>query len=511
LKHELDRLQPSAADTKDVGRKLRSQEATRFKSELSAYFPEYDQIMGNEPKETRTPRLFSHCSIQSIADHSPTTTDLLNPDTPIIIDLSDPAPPDSSSSSSHSKQPHPSPSTTTTTTTTYPIRSYSDTLFTDLHDAQRIDLSFLTTKPNPLQQPPSHSTRTTTTTSKNTADPLPDTLYWPLHKREARQERSIRNTEKGRAQHERDQIARLLDGLQGHDWLRVMGVSGITESKKKAFEPAREYFIKGCEGILDKFRRWAAEERRRRLEDRESKDKEKGVGKRGRGRKRRGEVGGERGGEGEVEGEVETEGEVVATEGEGAGEEGSGGEMDVEEEGEEEEEEQEEDDKPEEKHPKRRGAHPQPEPPDEISDVDASIAKQLREEARAAAAASRTTTATTTSTYKNGPGRRPPPPRTKPRRVRDMFGRLVPEEILPPEQYLSHFAPAYQNVGVELSEGRGGRLRRRKTTLAWGQPLPVLQQRDFVLPEEAFERGEKGKETGEAVGGKRRRSARVRK
>ncbi len=54
LKHELNRLRPNATDTKEPGRKLRSQEATRFKSELSAYFPEYDEVIGNDPKETRT-------------------------------------------------------------------------------------------------------------------------------------------------------------------------------------------------------------------------------------------------------------------------------------------------------------------------------------------------------------------------------------------------------------------------------------------------------------------------
>lgn len=53
IKHELDRLQPSAADLKDEKRKLRSQEGTRFKSELSAYFPEYDEVIGNDPKEER--------------------------------------------------------------------------------------------------------------------------------------------------------------------------------------------------------------------------------------------------------------------------------------------------------------------------------------------------------------------------------------------------------------------------------------------------------------------------
>lgn len=62
IKHELDRLQPSVADTSSAterpGRKLRSQEATRFKSELSAYFPDYDEVIGNDPKEQRTCNLF---------------------------------------------------------------------------------------------------------------------------------------------------------------------------------------------------------------------------------------------------------------------------------------------------------------------------------------------------------------------------------------------------------------------------------------------------------------------
>jgi hypothetical protein len=45
-----------------------------------------------------------------------------------------------------------------------------------------------------------------------------------------------------------------------------MGVSGITESKKKDFAPAREYFIKGCLAIIEKFRTWREEEKRRKLE-----------------------------------------------------------------------------------------------------------------------------------------------------------------------------------------------------------------------------------------------------
>ena len=55
IRHELDRLQPSEADRnfRDGGgrRKLRSQDNSRLKSDLSYYFPEYDQVIGNDPKE----------------------------------------------------------------------------------------------------------------------------------------------------------------------------------------------------------------------------------------------------------------------------------------------------------------------------------------------------------------------------------------------------------------------------------------------------------------------------
>ncbi|KAI9163156.1 hypothetical protein HJFPF1_04755 [Paramyrothecium foliicola] len=227
IRHELDRLQPQPDDTKERGRKLRSQEATRFKSELSAYFPDYDEVIGNEPKEQH----------------------LLNADTPIVL-----------VDSGHRRmapQPAAQQAVSQATVTTpnhdvdeYPVRGYGDALFSDVYDAQRIDFGFLEAQYK----------------NKTLGDPLPDNLFEPVHKRAERLERSIRNTEKGRAQHEKDQIIRLLDGLQGHDWLRLMGVNGITETRKKSFEPARDYFIKGCQAILDKFRNWSLEEKRRKLE-----------------------------------------------------------------------------------------------------------------------------------------------------------------------------------------------------------------------------------------------------
>lgn len=129
------------------------------------------------------------------------------------------------------------------------MRTYGDNLFANLYDSQRIDFAFLEARYN----------------GKDVEDPLPDAYFGPAHKKAERLEKSIRNTEKGRAQHEKDQIIRLLNELQGHDWLRTMGVSGVTESRKKTFEPARDHFIKGCQAILEKFRVWSQEEKKRKL------------------------------------------------------------------------------------------------------------------------------------------------------------------------------------------------------------------------------------------------------
>ncbi|KAI0190926.1 something about silencing, SAS, complex subunit 4-domain-containing protein [Xylaria flabelliformis] len=230
IRHELDRLQPSAADTSSAtgppGRKLRSQEATRFKSELAAYFPEYDEVIGNDPKEQH----------------------LLNADTPIIILDTEHESSDTVANSTAAAHQHPTRSKCRPHSST--VRVYSDRLFTDLHTSPLVGSDFLKAE---------HS-------SDGLEDPLPDSHFAPSHRRAERLEKSIRNTERGRAQHEKDQIIRLLGELQGHDWLRTMGVNGVTESRRKSFEPARDHFIKGCQTILDKFRSWSQEEKRRKLE-----------------------------------------------------------------------------------------------------------------------------------------------------------------------------------------------------------------------------------------------------
>ncbi|KAK4172479.1 something about silencing, SAS, complex subunit 4-domain-containing protein [Triangularia setosa] len=399
LKHELDRLQPNAADTraKDQGRKLRSQEATRFKSELSAYFPEYDEVIGNEPKK----------------EH------LLNLETPIVI-ASDTAP--------HSFNP-----------LAFPVQSYGDNLYTDLFDCQRIDFAFLAKQSKPLDP------------SQPNKDPLPDSYYEPIHKKEEKQERSVRNTEKIRAQHERDQVVRLHDGLQGPDWLRVMGVSGVTESRKRTFEPAREYFIKGCESILDKFRRWTAEEKRRKQE-----------------KERKAKYQAER----EAATSEEKDQESSARTSRATSTNGH-------------------DERPAPKKRKRDAVVPDSEeealgddeldgePPDDVeeSDVDASVAKQLREEALAAAVKK--------SSSKSKP---PPKKRIRPSKLPPSQAKTAPTvepSPAPPQQekeFTSFFARKHQRDAA-LNANRRRISARRNPVLAWGVAVPDVAEAEFGLPE----------------------------
>lgn len=127
----------------------------------------------------------------------------------------------------------------------------SEETFTTLNDATRIDFSAMDKR-------------------NLTRDPMSDTVYLKAHRRAERQEKQLRNIEKERAMHEKVQLERLLDGLKGHDWLRVMGISGITDGEKKAYEPKRDYFIREVLMLLEKFREWKEEEKRRRVEKEES-------------------------------------------------------------------------------------------------------------------------------------------------------------------------------------------------------------------------------------------------
>jgi hypothetical protein len=97
-------------------------------------------------------------------------------------------------------------------------------------------------------------------------DPLADSVYFAQHRRAERKEKQLRNIEKERAMHEKVQLERLLDGLLGPDWLKVMGITGVTDGERKDWEPKRDYFVKEVRALVDKFRVWKEEEKRLRAE-----------------------------------------------------------------------------------------------------------------------------------------------------------------------------------------------------------------------------------------------------
>lgn len=97
-------------------------------------------------------------------------------------------------------------------------------------------------------------------------DPLTSELYFKAHRRAERGEKSHKNREKESAQHEKFQLERILEELKGQSWLKCMGITGITESEKKIYEPKRAIFIQRVTALLDKFKAWKEEEKRRKAE-----------------------------------------------------------------------------------------------------------------------------------------------------------------------------------------------------------------------------------------------------
>lgn len=126
---------------------------------------------------------------------------------------------------------------------------YPDILYTELKKTEKVDFSSLLNL-----------------CEDNDEDLLCDTYFESMHQKSHKAEKRIRKTDRERAQHDKDRVVKLLEGLRGHCWLKLMGVNCLMESKKKEYESARQYFIVGCESILVKFRLWRDEEKRKKEE-----------------------------------------------------------------------------------------------------------------------------------------------------------------------------------------------------------------------------------------------------
>ncbi|OCL10425.1 hypothetical protein AOQ84DRAFT_289324 [Glonium stellatum] len=225
---------PVGAQGNQDKRTLRSQDGgSRLKSDLSIYFPNYDDVIADAPKQPEFLDLDTQICII---------------DEPLKVPKPQPvpAPPSSRSSASpnRSRKSNPVASPNGASNSTTPQKTPSTPF-------QVVDFSSINRHTN-------HN--------DNSPDPLSDSVYFAAHRRAERKEKQLRNIEKERAMHEKVQLERLLDGLQGPDWLRVMGITGVTDGEKKDWEPKRDYFVSEVRALVDKFRIWKEEEKRLKME-----------------------------------------------------------------------------------------------------------------------------------------------------------------------------------------------------------------------------------------------------
>ncbi|KAF1808133.1 hypothetical protein P152DRAFT_462867 [Eremomyces bilateralis CBS 781.70] len=217
---------PAAVDAVQTAdkRTLRSQDGgTRMKSDLAIYFSNYDDIITGAPK----------------------ARDVIEIDSKIFI-MDEPVP--------DATRPSTSPAASKTQSTSPYAKSHRRSAVSSKPE------SSTSNGIHPVHFPSISPSLTTPT------DPLPDTHYFKPHRRAERKEKQLRNIEKERAQHEKVQLERLLDGLLSPDWLKVMGISGVTESEKKEYEERRAYFVREVRALVEKFRVWKEEERRLKME-----------------------------------------------------------------------------------------------------------------------------------------------------------------------------------------------------------------------------------------------------
>ncbi len=214
-------------------RTLRSQDGgSRSKSELSLYFTNYEQMLSLEAAKPGEQIMVNNIPRLTVADLLTAKTHIT-----LIDDL--PIQSENTLSPPHSIY------------TSKPLDLDPFGAQKPLHNARRVDLNPVTLGHSPRRL------------IKNT---LPDDVFHKAHRKAERHEKQLRNIEKERAQHEKVQLDRLLDELKGPDWLKVMGISGVTESEKKLYEPKRVFFIREVAGLIEKFRRWKEEEKRRKIE-----------------------------------------------------------------------------------------------------------------------------------------------------------------------------------------------------------------------------------------------------
>ncbi|OJJ71650.1 hypothetical protein ASPBRDRAFT_126163 [Aspergillus brasiliensis CBS 101740] len=401
--------QPSTG--REQRRSLRSHDGgSRARSELALYFPNYEELLSMEPPKTEF--LAGNTTIKLLDDLSETLTPSSDPNTDKETPFGNP--------------------------------------LVNLHNCETITLPG---PPSSTSQSKPPTAEDSTTTSP---DPLSEETYFRPHRRNERQEKQLRNIERDRAQHEKQNLDRLLDDLQGHDWLRVMGITGlISDPERKHFESKRTHFIREISAVLQKFKIWKEEEKRRKVEKDKPAEEEPMPPTTASGSKK------------------DHSPETTTTSSNGDADDGTTPLSDA----------------------QSCGG----EPPDP-NDVDAWAARQLHQEARSATTTTPTTTNPTTTSTSTGKKLSKPSSSTK-HKPTTTSTIPPPPALLPPEP-TKPFTSFYSKPHLrELA--LAGPNRKGRTRLAFGQPIPEIEEHEFELPAEIL--------TPEAIDSCRRKRRRMKR
>jgi hypothetical protein len=339
-------------------------EGPRLKSELAVYFPNYEDVIFDAPQEG---------------------DEFINVDTVLYITDDTAKKKDEPSPAKSGKLAAPGRSSSDNCSPAAPRRTSSN----PFSASPIVTLDFLST-----------------TIGDDPEDPLTDEHFLKSHRRAERKEKQLRNIERERAMHEKSQLERLLDGLQGHDWLRVLGISGVTDGEARKYEPKRDYFTAEVQALINKFAQWKDQEKKLRLRK---------------------------------------EAVQAAREAEEEGEEGTDG-----------------------------ATEDSIEPPS--SDLNASAAQQLQQETANSITLSSRASAARGKERAHNYTSHPSTPTLVPSSSRPLPYSLV---SLSPELPITSFYAKRHLRDAALSKTRHGR-----NVTAFGQPVPDMEEREFVLPVE---------------------------
>lgn len=300
-------------------------------------------------------------------------------------------------------------------------------------------------------------------------DPLSEDMYFRAHRRFDRQEKQLRNIERERAQHEKLQLDRILDELRSNDWLRVMGIGGVSDAEKKLHEPKRDFFIKEISALVEKFRSWRKEEKRRKVEKEKMSSLLQDASPSGPD-----DVVGTQQQRGEELGKPATEQDIVHPDGED--DDGGAALSDALSHGD----------------------------SSDTNEVDVWAAQQLHQEVRSASTPKRPKVTYTRRRRQRQQQQQQQQPTEQPaddRPSETNVSNSLPPPPPPPEPkpLFTSFFPKRSLRDFALSTKN----RLRRTRLAFGQPLPEMEEREFELPPDIL--------THEAIQAGRRRRRRVRR